>query len=261
MSLSPDQIDVVNSSTGHILVLSGPGSGKTHTITEKVIALFQKEIIPYPYGLLAITFTNAASKEMRARLRTKGFSQWGKVKVDTFHGFGYYILSCYGGDVGIREDFDVIELDDQMELLSQLAASHLKGVKPNEIKSAIEGFKRRGVYPALNPDKLPTSIRPAYTEYQKKLQERNQLDFGDLVALAVRLLHKSNLARRLFTNYFQYLVVDEFQDTDHLQLELIKILAENAIGSTIVADDDQSIYKFRGADRTNVVAIEKALKL
>ena len=192
MPLSPDQIDVVNNFNCHLLVLAGPGSGKTHTITEKIITLFQKDIIPDPYGLLAITFTNAASNEMRARLRQKGFTHWSRIRVDTFHGFGYYILSCYGGDVGIREDFDVIEIDDQMKLLTKISKSHLKGVVPRDFKRAIEDFKRRGVYPSKSPNKLPASILPAFTEYQTKLHEHNQVDFSDLVALATQLLQKSS---------------------------------------------------------------------
>ncbi len=259
MSLTPKQIEVVEAVSGHLVVLAGPGSGKTHTITEKVIHLFKKHIIAEPYGLLAITFTNAAANEMRSRLRSKGFHQWDRVWVGTFHGFGHYILTCYGGDVGIREDFGIIEKDNQTNILNHVISAKLRGVKPYLLKQQIDSFKRQGIYPSQGDSRLASSLRIAYAEYQHLLNEKNMLDFGDLVALAVRLLKESDLTKRLFTNFFKYVVVDEFQDTDRQQLEMIHIMAKEARGSTIVADDDQAIYRFRGADRANVVAIEKLL--
>ncbi len=102
MSLTCKQRQVVEAVSGHLVVLAGPGSGKTHTITEKVLYLFKNQVIPEPYGLLAITFTNAAANEMRSRLRSKGFRQWDRVWVGTFHSFGHYLLTCYGSDVGVR---------------------------------------------------------------------------------------------------------------------------------------------------------------
>jgi DNA helicase-2/ATP-dependent DNA helicase PcrA len=241
--------------------LAGPGSGKTHTITEKVIHLFKDKdhTIPEPYGLLGITFTNAAANEMRSRLRSKGFRQWDRVWIGTFHSFGHYLLTCYGGDVSIREDFDILETDDQTTILNQVIARQLKGVQTYALKRQIERFKRQGIYPGRGDSRLASSLQIAYAEYQLLLNKRNVLDFGDLVALVVRLLKESDLAKRLFTNFFRYVVVDEFQDTDRQQLEMIYIMAKEARGSTIVADDDQAIYRFRGADRANVVAIESLL--
>jgi DNA helicase-2/ATP-dependent DNA helicase PcrA len=259
VSLTLNQRKVVETVAGHLVVLAGPGSGKTHTITEKVIHLFKNHVIAEPYGLLAITFTNAAANEMRSRLRSKGFRQWDRVWVDTFHGFGHYLLTCYGGDVGVREDFNIIEKDDQTNILNQIISGKLRGVRPYVLKQQIDSFKRHGIYPGQGDSRLASSLRIAYAEYQRLLNEGNTLDFGDLVALAVRLLKESDLAKRLFTNFFHYVVVDEFQDTDRQQLAMIHIMAKEARGSTIVADDDQAIYRFRGADRANVVAIEKLL--
>jgi DNA helicase II / ATP-dependent DNA helicase PcrA len=261
MSLALKQREVVETVAGHLIVLAGPGSGKTHTITEKVMHLFKDKdhAIPEPYGLLGITFTNAAANEMRSRLRSKGFRQWDRVWISTFHSFGRYLLTCYGGDVGIREDFDIIETDDQTAILDQIIAGQLKGVNSYVLKRQIESFKRQGIYPGRGDSRMTSSLQIAYAEYQRLLNERNMLDFGDLVGLAVRLLKESDLAKRLFTNFFRYIVVDEFQDTDRQQLEMIYIMAKEARGSTIVADDDQAIYRFRGADRANVVAIEKLL--
>ncbi len=259
MPLTLKQREVVETVTGHLVVLAGPGSGKTHTVTEKILCLFKNQIITEPYGLLAITFTNAAANEMRSRLRSKGFRRWDRIWVGTFHGFGYYLLSCYGGDVGVREDFDIAERDYQIDILDRVASTKLKNVRTYVLKEQIDSFKRRGIYPGRGDKHLASSLKIAYAEYQRILNERNMLDFGDLVALAVRLLKESTLTRRLFTNFVRYVVVDEFQDTDHQQLEMIYIMSKEAEGSTIVADDDQAIYRFRGADRTNVLSIQKRL--
>lgn len=259
MTLTLEQNYVVHKSEGHIVVLAGPGSGKTHTLIEKILYLFAKDVIPAPYGLLAITFTNAAASEIRSRLRSKGFQQLNRIWVGTFHAFGSYLLSCYGGDVGIREDFGLLEKDAQDGIIKYVANKCAKGVPPSNLKFTFERLKRKGIYPEINDEKLDARLRIAYREYQNKLAERNSLDFGDLVALSVRLLKESSLASRLFKNYFRYIVVDEFQDSDSQQLEMIYLLGKGAIGSTIVADDDQSIYKFRGAVRENVYKIEELL--
>lgn len=259
MPLTLAQQAVVEATTGHLIVLAGPGSGKTHTITEKILFLFHEAVISEPYGLLAITFTNAAANEMRSRLRSKGFRQWDQIWVGTFHGFGHYLLTCYGGDVGIRENFKVIEGDEQYEILQRIASERLRGVRVRDLLDQITNFKRQGIYPGRGDERLARSLRIAYTEYQRVLTERNLVDFADLMAFSVRLLKESELAKRLFTNFFRYVVVDEFQDTNQQQLEMVRIMATDAQGSTVVADDDQAIYRFRGADRTNIVTLERLL--
>jgi DNA helicase II / ATP-dependent DNA helicase PcrA len=259
MSLTPKQREVIEGVEDHLVVLAGPGSGKTYTITEKILYLFENQVIPEPYGLLAITFTNGAANEMRSRLRSKGFHQWDRVWVGTFHGFGHYLLTCYGGDVGVREDFDIIDREAQDSILDQVVSTKLRNVGTSILRNKIENFKRRGIYPGYGDERLASSLQTAYTEYQRLLDERNMLDFGDLIALSVRLLRKSDLVKRLFTNFFRYIVVDEFQDTNRPQLNMVHIMAREAIGSTVVADDDQAIYRFRGADRTNVYKIQELL--
>jgi DNA helicase-2/ATP-dependent DNA helicase PcrA len=259
MSLTPKQREVVEATTGHYVVLAGPGCGKTHTITEKILYIFEKETIPEPYGLLAVTFTDAAARIMRARLRSKGFSQWDRVWVGTFHSFGRYILGCYGNDIGIREDFEIIELDKRNLILEQIIKKHLIGIPPSEIGSIFDGLKRRGIYPKQGDDYIPSDIREAYKEYNRILRDENLLDFGDLVALVVQLLQKSDFVNRLYTRFFRYVMVDELQDTDKQQLEMIRLLAEPAIGSTLVGDDDQSIFGWKGALRENVYKIKKLL--
>ena len=259
MVLTPKQSEVVVATRGHYVVLAGPGCGKTHTITEKILHFFDKEIIPEPYGLLAITFTDNAARIMRARLRSKGFNQWERVWIGTFHSFGRYILSCYGSEIGIREDFEIIELDKRDYIVDQLIKKHSIDYSLYDLKSLFEKFKQKGIYPNQNNDYTSPIIHEVYTEYNKILREKNCLDFGDLIALAVQLLKKSDFVRKLYTQFFCYVIVDEFQDTDEQQLDMIQLIAQPAIGSTIVGDDDQSIFGWRGAIRKNVYKIKECL--
>lgn len=259
MPLTPEQTCTIQKTTGHTVVLAGPGSGKTHTIIEKIFYIFEKNIIPEPHGLLVITFTNAAANEIRSRLRSKGFQQLSRVWIGTFHSFGSYLLSCYGSDVGVQENFGLLEKEAQDQIINHVISKCLKGVSSSNFKSTLEALKRKGIYPGRNDENLDPKLRLAYKIYQKELAQRNTLDFGDLVALSVRLLQESVLASRLFKNFFRYVIADEFQDSDLQQLEMIYLLAKDAVGSTIVADDDQSIYRFRGAVRENVAKIEKLL--
>lgn len=256
MPLTPSQKEVVDTVEGHLVVIAGPGSGKTHTVIEKILNLFSTLSISEPYGLLAITFTNAAANEMRSRLRKKGFLFWDRVWIGTYHSFGYYLLSCYGSDIGIKENFDILSSDEQDEILKEIILRFSLGVKLKNLKSTIERLKRRGIYPGLGDANLDAKLRSAYAAYQERLKKDNYVDFGDLVALSVRLMHESKLAKRLFTIFFKYIIVDEFQDSDPQQLDLISAFISQSLGSTIVADDDQSIYKFRGAARENINIIK-----
>lgn len=256
MSLTPQQSEVVRATEGHYVVLAGPGCGKTHTITEKILYIFKKGIVPEPYGLLALTFTDAAARIMRARLRIKGFSQWDRVWVGTFHSFSRYILGCYGSDIGISEDFEIIELDKRNLILDNIINTYRIDLSSSNLGGLLDSLKRRGIYPNHGDENLSPEIREAFYEYNQLLRKENLLDFGDLVAFAVKLLQKSFFAKKI-TNIFRYVIVDEFQDTDEQQLEMIRLLAEPAIGSTIVGDDDQSIFGWRGAVRENIFRIKK----
>jgi DNA helicase-2/ATP-dependent DNA helicase PcrA len=259
VSLTPVQKEVVEATEGHYVVLAGPGCGKTHTITEKILYIFEKEAIPEPYGLLAVTFTDVAARTMRARLRSKGFKHWNRVWVGTFHSFGRHILQCYGGDVGIREDFDIVESNMRSETLTELTEKHDTGIPPSDLGSAFERLKRNGIYPGQGDSSLAPNIQGAYREYNEILRDVNLVDFGDLIALTVRLLQESNHVKRLYSGFFRYVIVDEFQDTDKQQLEMVRLMAERAMGSTIVGDDDQSIFGWRGALRENVYRIKELL--
>ena len=243
-------------------MLAGPGSGKTHTLIEKLFHIFDQQIIPEPYGVLAVTFSNAAVTEINRRLWDKSFRHWDRVSVRTFHGFARYLLRCYGSDVGIREDFEVINHEDRRRMVDNLLANSGSSRRRFEFISQVDRSKSQSIYPECE-DKftMPFERRflAAYTSYQRHLSEHNQLDFGDLIHFSIKLLEESKLANELFTRYFRYIIADEFQDTDRQQLRLIKLMTCSTIGSTVVADDDQAIYGFRGSDRGNVNAIKQLL--
>jgi DNA helicase-2/ATP-dependent DNA helicase PcrA len=259
MGLTKKQKEAVEAIPGHFVILAGPGCGKTHTITEKIMYIFKKEIIPEPYGILAVTFTDSAARIMRSRLRKKGFDKWDRIWVGTFHAFGRYVLSCYGGEIGIREDFEVADPEKRNEILKKLIVKYKPDFSLSDLGNYFDFLKRKGVYKDDEGVKIVSDARDAYIEYNDILRKSNLLDFGDLVALTVKLLNSSDFVKRLYARFFRYVLVDEFQDTDGQQLEMIKILAENAIGSTIVGDDDQSIFGWRGALRRNVHKIKDLL--
>jgi superfamily I DNA/RNA helicase len=256
METTPEQEFVIGTVNDNLVVLAGPGSGKTFTITEKILRLFKDNVVQDPFGVLAITFTNAAANEMRFRLQSRGFRSWDRIFVGTYHSFSNYLLSCYGGDIGIREDFNVADSDKQNQILNTLLTSHPR-LSVSNIKSTLEGLKRQGIYPGIKDERLNDELREIYESYQTQLNEQNLIDFADSIAYATRLLENSPLVYRLFSTHYRYLLVDEFQDTDSQQLKLVEILAENAKGVTIVADDDQSIFGWRGANRKNVEIIAK----
>jgi DNA helicase II / ATP-dependent DNA helicase PcrA len=259
MELTEEQFEVIQHTRGHAVVLAGPGSGKTRTATEKIAYIFENDVIPEPFGVLAITFTNSAVNVMQQRLRQMGFSAWNRIFIGTFHSFSKYLLSCYGSDVGIREDFEIADSEIQKELIKEIQPGlDSRGIY--NIYNVIANQKQSGIYPGKGDEKLSSSLRQIYHAYQHQLQQRNLLDYGDLIHFTISLMNNSLLAPRLFMGFFRYVIVDEFQDTDHQQLELVKIFAKGAIGSTIVADDDQSVFEWRGADRRNIEAIQKFLK-
>lgn len=263
MDLSLQQKQVLEHVKGHQLVLAGPGSGKTHTLVEKILHIFDQQVIPEPCGLLAVTFSNAAVTEINRRLWDRSFRHWERVSVRTFHSFAMQLLRCYGNDVGIREDFEIIEREGRLQLLDKLLLKHSSNMRLTDFDNYIQRFKRQGIYPECNERFVQSGeirFQEAYRDFQDTLFEQNQLDFDDLIHFAIKLIHESTLAKKLFTRYYRYVIVDEFQDTDHQQLKLLELFTASADGSTIFADDDQAIYGFRGGNKENIQTIKRILQ-
>lgn len=259
MSLTKKQKKVVEEVTGHYVVLAGPGCGKTHTITEKICYIFEHEKISEPYRLLALTFTDHAARVMRSYLRKKGFNYWDRAFIGTFHSFGSYLLRSFGREIGIREDFEIIDSSERDVILKKLAKESRLGISPKDLGDVFERIKRGDILLENKDNDAARALLSSYTQYNQALRDNNFLDFGDLIFLSNVLLDNSYFVKRLVSSSYRYVIVDEFQDTDKQQLLLISKIAKSAIGSTIVGDDDQSIFSWRGANRENLKEIKKNL--
>ncbi len=254
MSLTCAQRQVVEYVSGPLVVLAGPGSGKTRTVITKIHHLIDTDVVPDPYAILAITHSNAAVREIKHRLAATSFQSWHRIRVSTFHSFAQNILACYGSDINIREDFQLMVGDERKNLVDESAHhGELTGNDQRNFFSNLCRCKRRGAYPHKIDSAKHPKFHNAFTHYQGLLADNNALDFEDLCYYASNLLVESDFVRSLFTNRYRYLIVDEFQDTDLLQFHIARIFAQSALGSTIVADDDQAVYEWRDAVPENVL--------
>ena len=259
MSLTKKQKEIVEEVTGHYIVLAGPGCGKTHTITEKICYIFEKEKIPEPHRLLALTFTDNAARVMRSNLRSKGFTNWDRVFIGTFHSFGSYLLRSFGREIGIREDFKIIDTADRDKMLRIIVSNSGLGISAKDLGGVFERVKRAEISLEGRDSDAAIALLSAYKQYNQILRQNNSLDFGDLIYLPNILLERSDFVNRLIKNAYRYVIVDEFQDTDRQQLMMVEKIALTSIGSTIVGDDDQSIFSWRGANRDNLNVIKGIL--
>ena len=268
-SLNPEQRVAVEHTDGPLLILAGAGSGKTRVIAHRIAYLIAQKRVP-SWNLLAVTFTNKAAEEMRKRvqrlLHGQEFSAapW----VSTFHSLCVRILrqDIEKLNEGYSRRFTIYDQDDSLRLvkngLKELGFDEKKLV-PRAVQGAISGAKNRGedvaAYAARAEyeDDRRAAIANVYKLYEERLRANNALDFDDLLIKTVRLLRKVAEIREKYNNKFQYILVDEYQDTNSLQFALIRFLTEKHQNICVVGDEDQSIYKWRGADITNILNFEQ----
>ena len=258
--LNPHQREAVQQVDGALLILAGAGSGKTRTLTHRVAWLIRERGVP-PWQILAVTFTNKAAAEMKERLeRLLGTEDlpW----VSTFHAACVRILRREIAALGYSTDFTIYDDQDQERLLREILREleiPEKSLKPRAAAAVIDGAKNRGQLPEKleRDDYYGAQLARVYATYQERLQRANALDFGDLLLLAVHLFetHPEVLAR--WQQRFRYLLVDEFQDTNQVQYRLIHLLADAHGNLCVVGDDDQSIYRWRGAEIGNILGFER----
>lgn len=261
--LNPRQKEAVQHVEGPLLILAGAGSGKTRVIIHRIAYLiFEKKVDPY--NILAITFTNKAASEMKKRLSDLIADKADRVWTSTFHSMCVRILRQEIDNLGYSSDFVIYDSQDQLTVIRNILKERNleeKKYPPKTIADRISKFKNK----LIAPDKTGKYIEEyldeiaaeIYVDYQKKLEEYNALDFDDLIMLTVRLFKEYPEVLKKYQKRFQYILVDEYQDTNKAQYELVKLLASANHNIAVVGDDDQSIYQWRGADINNILDFEK----
>jgi DNA helicase II / ATP-dependent DNA helicase PcrA len=253
--LNDAQQRAVKCTEGPLLILAGAGTGKTRVITARVAYLIMQGADPA--HILAVTFTNKAATEMRERLgRIMDAEAAGKVTMSTFHALCLRILRTNIDRLGYKNNFSIYDEGDQLGLIRKIitrTSARDEKLDPIVAKNAISKAKNNSWKP---PDNDETLLGSVFARYQTELKTLNAVDFDDLLLLAVRLLSEHADVRDRWRDRFRYLMVDEFQDTNRLQLELVTLLADERRNVAVVGDDDQSIYGWRGAEVSNILEFE-----
>lgn len=262
-TLNERQKEAVLHTEGPLLVTAGAGSGKTKVLTCRIAHILDKGIPPY--RILAITFTNKAAREMQERVQNLVGVDAEKIWLSTFHSFCAKLLRFeIDGFKGYTRNFTIYDSQDQLTLVKNcLKEINLddKQFPPRSVLSAISNAKNAlqdaNAYGSLAGGFYEQQVAQVYSMYEQKLKENNAMDFDDLLLLAVQLLQENDEIREKYQNRFQYILVDEYQDTNHAQYLLTKILAAKWKNICVVGDADQSIYAWRGADIRNIVDFQK----
>ncbi|MBE5824666.1 MAG: ATP-dependent DNA helicase PcrA [Butyrivibrio sp.] len=263
-TLNMQQKEAVLQVEGPVLILAGAGSGKTRVLTHRVAYLIDEYNVN-PWNILAITFTNKAAGEMRERVdKIVGFGAE-SIWVSTFHSSCTRILRRYADKIGYGTNFTIYDADDSKALLKDIVKRfqlETTQLKLRQIQTSISKCKDNLVGPieyaqSAGNDYLKSRISKAYTEYQSALKKNNAFDFDDLIMKTVELFKKNPDVLDYYQERFKYIMVDEYQDTNNAQFELIRLLAEKYRNLCVVGDDDQSIYRFRGANIRNILDFEK----
>lgn len=265
--LNDEQARAVTHGDGPLLILAGAGSGKTKTLTHRIAYLIG-ELKVFPSRILAVTFTNKAAKEMRQRLAklldeeadNRQFMPW----MGTFHSICVRILRMDGASIGLDKRFLIYDTDDQVSLMKQIMKARGltdKDIKPRAVLSVISNAKNemRSAEDFSMSARGPREqkIAELFFAYEKALKEAAALDFDDLLIKTVELLRAKSDIRQKWQRQFEYILIDEYQDTNAVQYALIKLLVNERRNLCVVGDDAQSIYSFRGADYTNILNFER----
>ncbi len=262
-NLNPAQREAVVHTEGPLLVIAGAGSGKTRVLTHRVAHL-TSAIGVKPNEILAITFTNKAAGEMRERLTAMLGPMARAIWILTFHAACGRILRREAERLGYKSNFTIYDSADQVRLVKQVLEELEKDPKrfaPRGVHAQISNAKNQLITPAMYAEQIASfydqTVAEAYALYQRKLAASNAVDFDDMLMLTVQILEGFPDARKHWQNAFRYVMVDEYQDTNHAQYRLLQILAEKHHNICAVGDPDQSIYAFRGADIRNILEFER----
>ena len=249
---------------GPLLIVAGAGSGKTKVLTSRIAHII-KEKKAFPNQILSVTFTNKAAKEMQNRVSKMLNSEAiGLSWLGTFHSICAKLLRKHAPAAGLTSNFTIIDTDDQIRLIKNICKAEnidIKQLAPKYILSIIDRWKNKGFYPnevIINQkDIYEKTILPLYKIYQQKLLDLNTCDFGDLILHTVKILEKNLDIRKIYSNNFKYILVDEYQDTNFIQSRWLNLLSEKHKNICCVGDDDQSIYSWRGAEIKNFLEFDQ----
>jgi DNA helicase-2/ATP-dependent DNA helicase PcrA len=262
--LNPGQLQAVTATEGPVLIIAGAGTGKTKTLTHRIYHLIHQGV--HPHQILAITFTNKAAREMRERvlqlLNHRTYHETPMMK--TFHSLGVYVLRRFSREAGLKKDFTILDSNDSMKIVKQ--AMENRGInpklyEPRKIRNFISGKKGDG----YTADRFMQATHSAFTEivsvtwkeYELLKHKESAVDFDDLLLLTLQLLEKNAGVRTALQQQWKYIHIDEYQDTNRVQYDIVKILAEQHHNLCVVGDTDQNIYSWRGADLRNILNFEK----
>ena len=255
--MNPQQAAAITAGGGPVLVLAGPGSGKTAVLTRRIAWLIQERRVPH-HRIMAVTFTNKAANEMRSRVESLLGDRLRGLQIGTFHSACARFLRRDAELLGYRRNYVIYDSDDQLALIKQVVKDvgiDPKRYNPRAILSRISGAKNEMIPPAQFPslDYFGEIVKQVYSGYQQALRDANAMDFDDLLLNMVQLLQANEAIREEYQGRFVQVLVDEFQDTNKVQYELVKLLAAPQNNLFVVGDEDQAIYAFRGADYRNVL--------
>ena len=261
--LNPSQIQAIETINGPLLIMAGAGSGKTRVLTHRYAHLVKHHNVDVEQ-ILAITFTNKAAEEMKSRisklLNLKISPKW----ISTFHSLCVKILRIHGDKIGYKSNFTIYDQSDSNKVIRNCMSENnvdLKQYSPKRFQAHISNLKNSMIIPgeALENAESFFEVKVAeiYSSYEKKLIIANSMDFDDLLIKTVELLQTNESILKFWSNKFQFIMVDEYQDTNFVQYKLVELLGSNNKNVCVVGDSDQSIYAFRGADIRNIIEFEK----
>ncbi len=262
--LNPEQQQAVTTTEGPLLVLAGAGTGKTRVLTSRIAHILHRGLA-FPSQILAVTFTNKAAREMKERVERAMGAEVQGLWLGTFHAIGTKILRRHAEVMGLRQDFTIIDTDDQLRVLKQLMAElsiDEKRWPVRVVSGEIQRYKDRGLMPGSVPASMVSEVAggrmlEVYAAYQARLKSLSAVDFGDLLLYPLHLLSTDADILAQYQRRFKYVLVDEYQDTNVAQYLWLRLLAQGHHNLCCVGDDDQSIYGWRGAEVGNILKFEK----
>ncbi|MGM0866226.1 MAG: DNA helicase PcrA [Bacillota bacterium] len=261
--MNPEQAEAVKATEGPLLIMAGAGSGKTRVLTHRIAYLMVEKGVN-PYNILAITFTNKAAREMKDRIHNILGGASENIWISTFHSMCVRILRRDIDRIGMNRNFTILDSTDQQSVIKAILKEKNidpKKFDPRSLLGSISSAKNE----LTTPEELSKQVggyydqvvSDVYTEYQKRLRKNQALDFDDLIMTTIQLFQRVPEVLEFYQRKFQYIHVDEYQDTNRAQYMLVKLLASRFQNLCVVGDSDQSIYRWRGADIANILSFEK----